>query len=136
ICDDTPNSSRKYNTVGKIKNADKKTASRYISRMKQGSIKDHLCKWIFETYHSKIKLTGNLTDRIKKISAKCVYEYIINDCFCGHRFEPEIETLFEDKTISVVKKLHSICPVLTGVFFDYLIRRLISEKLGKEFNDS
>jgi len=137
INDDTPISG-KYKTIGEIKTIPIRSAIQVISKMKPGPKNDYLCKWLYETLYQKIKFTGNLTDRIRIISNKACYNYIISNCFDG--IDPlnicTTNPVLNDKCLSIMKSLHKISPSGTGIFMDYLMRRIISEIKEETFNDS
>ena len=82
ITDDTCISG-KYKTIADIKKSSKLSGIQTIAKMKDGNIKDYLCKWAFEKYYLPNKFSGNLTTRIKKISNNPCYKHIINHYFDG-----------------------------------------------------
>jgi len=128
----------KYKTIGEIKTIPIRSSIQVISKMKPGPKNDYLCKWLYETHYQKIKFTGNLTDRIRIISNKACYNYIISKCFDG--IDPLniciTNPVLNDKCLSIIKSLHEISPSTNGTFMDYLMRRIISEIKEETFNDS
>jgi len=75
-------------------------------------------------------MVGNLTTRIKNISNKPCYHYIMKECFNNidySNFNKTIKKILNDECIQFIKTMHSIDSSLTGTFFDYLVRRIICE---------
>lgn len=127
----------KYKTVGEVKNAKIKSAIQVITRMKVSKEKTYLCKWLFDTHYLKKKFKGNLTERIKNIENKNCYNHIINHCFDG--IDPlEVYKTFpilNDNCIKIIQSLHTVDSSGTGIFMDYLIRRIINEVRQTKFED-
>ena len=130
--------SGKYKNIGELKKQSKLSCVQTITRMKNGPIKTYLLKWAFEKFYLQNKLGGNLTTRIKNINNNLCYRHIISHCF------DDIDPLISCKTLSilndncknVIESLYNINSSATGIFIDYLIRRIISEIKKKEFIDN
>ena len=137
ISDDTPISG-KYKTIGQVKNIPIKSAILVISRMKPSEERKYLCKWLFETHYLKKKFTRNLTNRIKNISNKSCYNHIISHCFDGIDPREVYETIpiLNEYCKNIINLLHAIDSSGTGIFMDYLIRRVINEIRQEKFQDS
>ena len=137
IDDNTLITSTKYKNIYELKNAPERSCKSVITHMKEGEIKDYMCKWAYEKFYLK-DFSGNLTSRIKLINTNICYYHIINHCF------DKIDPLLYSKTMpilnkeckSIIQSLHSINASATGIFIDYLIRRLISELNEDEFSDN
>lgn len=101
--------------------------------------KNKLIDWIFKIHYAKKISTGSLTSRLRKVSTKCFYLYVINNCFNG--VDPLTNFQTNDNIISeyaqkIIQNLHDISPPITGVFIDYLIRRIICEIQMQNFVDN
>ena len=127
---------KKYKTFGEIQNAPIRSAIQCICRMKPSSEKELLCKWLFNSHYLKKHMKGNLTDRIKNFNNQICFNHLckyyfnnfdINNC--------KINKILPQKSVDIIKKLHSIQSSLTGTFIDYLMRRIISEIQGTTFSD-
>ena len=83
-------------------------------------------------------MIGSLTKRISNISNNPCYHYIIKNCFNNIDVSSRglRKKILTDDCIQFIKKIHSIQPSLTGIFLDYLVRRIISKKMNKIFNDT
>jgi len=134
---DTPIPLKKYKTFGELQDAPIRSVIQCITRMKPSSEKDILSEWLFNNHYLKKKMVGNLTDRIKNFNNKICFNHLckhyfnnfdINDC--------KISEILPERSVNIIKKLHSIQPSLTGTFIDYLMRRIISEIKGNQFSDN
>jgi len=106
--------------------------------MREGSIKEYLSKWAYEKFYSDLKLGGNLTNRIKSISGGICYRNIVETIF--DRKDPLEKVtssivLTDDYCKSIIRNMHKENSSLTGIFMDYLIRRIISELTQEDFSD-
>lgn len=130
--------SKKYKTIGDLKNAGIKSIIQTTTRMDKCMGRDHLDKWLWETYYSKKKYAGNLTMRIANINNSICYREIMKRCFNGVDILSNYinKEILSKTVIELIAELHSISPSMLGTFIDYLIRRIISELLGKMFKDS
>ena len=137
LSDNTPIKG-KYTTIGEVKNANINSAKQVIARMPVSPEKEHLSKWLFETYYLKEEFFGNLTTRTKKISTKTCHNHIISHCFDGINPLEYCESIpiLTDKCKSTISSLHKIDAPGCGMFMDYLIRRLISEIRTEPFVDT
>ena len=135
--DTTRLSSKKYKTIGDLKKASKRSMMAVISRMNESKEKDYLCKWVFEIYYLN-QFSGNLTNRIKKLNNLLCNNYITNHCFDGKNPLKTCKTniIINDHCKNVIQSLYTIDPSLTGIYMDYLIRRIMSELKQKTFEDS
>jgi hypothetical protein len=129
--------SGKYKTVGSVKLAPKRSVIAVLCRMKEGPEREYLTKWAFKKYYST-KFIGNLTDRIKLINNNICYNYIVNKHF--ENTDPsllcETDKILDNASKFFIQYLNSIDPPSTGIYMDYLIRRLICELTEKEFTDN
>ena len=134
---DIPIPLKKYKTFGEIQDAPILSAIQCITRMKPSSEKALLSEWLFNKHYLKKKMNGNLTDRIKNLNNKICFNHLckhyfnnfdINDC--------KTSEILPERSVNIIKKLHSIQSSLTGTFIDYLMRRTISEIQGKPFSDT
>lgn len=132
------NKHSKYKTIKDVKNASHSSAIKVIAKMQPSEERTHLCKWIFDThYMNELPKAYKLTDKIKILDNNPCYNHTIQHCFNG--IDPRntskrvpIPSLQENDTI---KELHSISPQSTGIFLDYLVRRIICEITQIEFED-
>ena len=126
----------KYKTIGELKKQSKKSIIQVITRMKDSDIKKYLCKWAFEKYYLPNKYKGNLTNRIKKINKLC-YNHIVYHCF--DNIDPlniyQKNIILNNDCTNIIEILHNINSSTTGIFIDYLIRRIICELKQNEFTD-
>lgn len=138
ITDETllPGNSKKYKTVGDVKNAKDKAASLIITKMVPGAVRDHLTKWVFETKYLP-KIRGNLTDRIRTLNNTSSYNHIVSHCFDGiNPFENITKIPILGKYfVKLVSQLHKVNASETGTFIDFLMRRIICEIKQEEFSD-
>ena len=89
-------------------------------------------------------LKGSLTQRIKKIKSHYIdihdntYNYIISHCFDGIDPREVYKTIpiLNEYCKLVINKLHEIDSAGTGVFMDYLMRRLFQEIRQEPFIDN
>jgi hypothetical protein len=130
--------SKKYKTIGNLLKAPIKSINVVASNELDENIRYYLYEWLWINHYSKKKMDGNLTMRIRMISNKPCYWYIMNHCF------NKIDVLEQNTHITIlnndctqfIHSLHLIEPSLTGNFFDYLIRRFICDITNKPFYDS
>lgn len=125
-------------TIEEIKSMDMHVAILIISKMKPSVDRDQLDEWIFDTHYRKLNLFGPLTNRIRNFNNKICYREIMRRCFNGTDIISlkQTRTILSQKTIEFIKELHTIQASLTGIFLDYLFRRIISEQLGRCFEDT
>ena len=130
--------SKKYKTIGDLKKAGINSIIQTTARMDTSSERDYLDKWLYDTHYSKKEMCGNLTDRIENITNKICYREIIKRCFNDVDILSDNTTkqILSKPTVDFITELHSISPSIVGSFIDYLMRRIISELIGKEFIDS
>lgn len=132
--------SKIYKTIGELKQAPKKDIFRYVGIMKQSPIRDYLDKYFFEKYFCENKLTNNLTNRIRHISNKLCYREIIRRCFDNYDLisnnNKTEKKILSEEVILLINKMHEISSSNTGIFIDYLIRRIICEIKNDPFYDN
>lgn len=131
--------SKKYKTIGNLLNAPIKSIIIVANNESNKIIQEYLYDWLYKNYYGKKSMIGNLTMRIKNIGNKCCYNYLIKNVFNNTDILNKNKTtknILNQDCINIIKQLHSIEPSLTGVYLDYLLRRIISELLNKEFYDS
>jgi hypothetical protein len=138
INDNTKLIGNNFKTILDLKNEkDLKKVILFITHIKDKNIKDYLEEWIFSTYYSKKKFVGNLTNRIKEINNKICYNQIMKQCFNSKDIlSSKIENKININIDRFVNDLHKINASLCGCFFDYLVRRIISEIIKKPFEDN
>ena len=113
-----------------------KSVIQTIIKMNQTPQKNCLERWLFDIHYHK-KLSGNLTSRVKKFNNQICYREIMKRCFNNIDVlsNKTIQSILNKDTIEFINELHSISPVMTGTFLDYLIRRIITELRGESFID-
>ena len=127
---------KKYKTFGELQNAPIRSAIQCITRMKSSSEKELLCEWLFNSHYLKKHMKGNLTDRIKNFNNQICFDHLCKYYFNNFNIKGcTINKILPEKSVDVIKKIHSIQPSLTGTFIDYLMRRIISEIQVKPFSD-
>jgi hypothetical protein len=121
-----------------IISTDYKKIIRYITRIKNGPIKDYLSKYIYDIHYSRQIMNGNLTSRIKKFNNGICYNQIMKRCFNSYDIKKNNTStnILNVTVINIITELNGISPSMCGVFIDYLIRRIISEINQQTFNDS
>ncbi len=111
-----------------------------VSKMEPGPLRDYLDKWLFDTYYEKKIMRGNLTQILKtSINNKVSYREIMRRCFDSVDIlhsKRTIKDILNKEVLDIVEEMHSINAGLTGTFFDYLIRRTISELKSIPFYDT
>ena len=131
--------SKKYKTIGDLKNAGLKAMIQTTTRMAPCIERDYLDNWLWDTHYSKMYMVGNLTTRITNISNTICYREVVKRCFNNIDIISN-NTITKDiipkASIDLITELHSISPSMLGTFIDYLVRRIISELTGKPFQDS
>lgn len=136
---DTKLTSKKYKTLGELLNAPIKSIILVSIHEKDTEIKNYLYEWLYLNHYHKKEMIGNLTSRVKNIANNPCYYYIVKNIFGGIDIKNYIISnvqILNSECIEFMKIIHSIEPSLHGVFMDYLIRRIISEKMEKDFYDS
>lgn len=131
--------SKKYKTIGELLKSPIKSIILVSNNEKNEDIKSYLYDWLYKNHYSKIKMIGNLTTRIKNISNKPCYNYIMKECFNNidyANFNKTTKQILDDECIQFIKTMHSTDSSLTGTFLDYLVRRIICEITQKKFQDS
>jgi len=130
-------SSRKYKTIEELLKAEINSIIKFNGHVKDKKVRNYLADWLWKNYYKDVKRRGNLTYKIEKFNNKSCYYYFINNIFNGYDFleNQETEKILNPDCIDFIQKIHSICPNLNGTFFDYLIRRIISEETEIEFYD-
>ena len=131
-------SSKKYNTIGELLKAPINSIVLVSINEKDVNIKSYLFEWLYQNHYSKKEMSGNLTDRIKKISNQPCYHHIIKNIFENDILQTnkQIKQILNEDCVNFIKMLHNIQPSLTGTFLDYLMRRIICEKTNNIFYDS
>jgi hypothetical protein len=137
--DNTKISSKKYKTIGELLKAPIKSIILVSINEKNSIIKTYLFEWLYLNYYGKKKMIGNLTTRIKNISNKPCYYYLVKNIFDNIDIlnkNKKTKHILNNSCINFIKTLHTIDPSLCGTLLDYLIRRIICEKTNKEFRDT
>lgn len=131
--------SKKYKTIGELLKSPIKSIILVSNNEKNEDIKSYLYEWLYKNHYSNKNMIGNLTTRIKNISNKPCYYYIMKECFnnidCSN-FNKTTKKILDHECIQFIKTLHSTDSSLTGTFLDYLVRRIICEITQKKFHDS
>ena len=131
--------SKKYKTLGELLKSPIKSIILVSNNEKNEDIKSYLYEWLYKNHYINKKMVGNLTTRIKNISNKPCYYYIMKECFNNidpSNFNKTSKKILNDECIHFIKKLHFIDSSLTGIFLDYLVRRIICEIKKIHFHDS
>jgi len=131
--------SKKYKTLGELLKRPIKSIILVSNNEKNENIKSYLYEWLYKNHYSSKKMVGNLTTRIKNISNKPCYYYIMKECFNNMdvlQLNKTTKTILNDECIQFIKILHSVSSSLTGTFLDYLVRRIICEITQNPFHDS
>jgi hypothetical protein len=130
-------SSKKYKTIGELLNAPIKSIVQVSINEKNDDVKKYLYEWLYDNHYSKLNMSGNLTMRIKNISNQPCYNYIMQNCFNNADFYNKLKkNILNETCLNFIKQLHVIQPSLTGVYLDYLLRRIICEIVDKPFYDN
>jgi hypothetical protein len=130
--------SKKYKTIGELLKAPMKTITLVSNNEKNPDVRNYLFEWLFLNHYSKKEMIGNLTHRIKNIANKPCYYYFVKNIFNNIDIleYKSIRPILNDEFLRFIKLLHEIEPALTGVFLDYLMRKIISEKMNQTFCDT
>ena len=131
--------SKKYKTIGELLKSPIKSIILVSNNEKNEDIKSYLYEWLYKNHYINKKMIGNLTSRIKNISNKPCYGYIMKECFNNMdvlQFNKTTKKILNDECIQFIKILHSVSSSLTGTFLDYLVRRIVCEITHKTFHDS
>jgi len=125
--------SKKYKTIGELLNAHTRSITMICSKLEDNIAIEYIVNWLLR----KKVMKGNLTNRIKSISSKCVSNHILSKIFLSSTFvaHQNINILDSHYIDSLIKPLYQIHPSMCGTFFDYIIRRIISEINNEEFHD-
>ena len=130
--------SKKYKTIGELLQAPIKSIILVSVRETDDNIKTYLFKWLYLNHYGKKIMNGNLTSRIKNISNKPCYYYIVKNAFDNIdilHHNKKTKQILNTECINFITNLHTIEPSLTGTFLDYLMRRIICENTNKLFYD-
>lgn len=107
-----------------------------------GSFKNHtegnICDKMLRCITGNEYLTGYFTERLRYINNKPCYNYIIKNCFNKFDFSSNCitdENIIPTACSDYIKQLHQVNSSIAGTFLDYLMRRIISEKIKKPFED-
>ena len=136
--DSTPIKSKKYKTIGELKQSGINSIVQTLARMDKCPERDCLDEWIYNSHYKNMRKDGNLTTRIAHLNNKICYREIMRRCFNNIDIlsTKTSTTILSATTIDFIKELHEISSSMLGSFIDYLIRRIISELIGKEFIDN
>jgi hypothetical protein len=105
---------------------------------KNKEIRNYLFEWLYINHYSKKPMTDNLTSRIHNINNNACYQYIMKNAFNDMDIS-ERKTVKEILTLECrefIQNMHKIEASLTGIFLDYLIRRIVCEETTEMFYDS
>jgi len=136
--DETPLQSKKYRTIGELKQAGIRSVILTTARMEKCMGRDLLDQWLWDTHYCKKEMVGNLTTRIANINNKICYREMMKRCFQNVDIlsSSQIKSILTKECIDFIRELHSISPSLLGTFIDYLIRRIICELTCTHFQDN
>jgi hypothetical protein len=137
LTDSSPIPCNKYPTFGQLKAQSQRTHLVTVAKMKPCPERDFLDEWVYDTYYSKKRVTGNLTMRIQVYDNLICYRKIVKDCLNGKDILKTGTTLsvFTEEECKYFLELQDINPSVFGTFMDYLVRRMIAEIAKIPFKD-
>jgi hypothetical protein len=134
----TPITSKKYKTIGNLLQASVNSINLVANYEKNEDVRNYLFEWLYINHYSKKPMTGNLTSRIHNICNSACYHYIMKNAFNNMDIQQYQTTkyILTSECTDFIQKIHSIQSSLSGIFLDYLVRRIISEETAQQFSDS
>jgi hypothetical protein len=138
ISPDTKISNKKYDTIGNLLNGPVKTIIMISIHEKDPEIRQYLFDWLYTNYYSVKPMSGSLTNRVRIISNKVCFNYIISNIFNNSNlFENSVTTeILNVNYLNFIRLMNNIDASVTGIFIDYLMRRILCEMVNREFSDS
>jgi hypothetical protein len=133
VTEDYKINSKKYKTIGELLKAPPRSIKCVCSKLEDKAAKEYIVKLLLP----EIKMSGNLTNRIKNLNSSCISEYILYNVFNITSYKPLQITNIIDKNIAndIITPIYDINPSMCGTFFDYIVRRIIAEIKQEKFED-
>jgi hypothetical protein len=133
VTEDYKINSKKYKTIGELLKAPPRSIKCLCSKLEDKAAKEYIVKLLLP----EIKMSGNLTNRIKSLNSSCISEYILSNVFNITSYKPFQITNIIDKNIAndIIRPIYDINPSMCGTFFDYIVRRIIAEIKQEQFED-
>jgi hypothetical protein len=133
VTEDYKINSKKYKTIGELLKAPPRSIKCLCSKLEDKAAKEYIVKLLLP----EIKMSGNLTNRIKSLNSSCISEYILSNVFNITSYKPFQITNIIDKNIAndIITPIYDINPSMCGTFFDYIVRRIIAEIKQEQFED-
>ena len=133
VTEDYKINSKKYKTIGELLKAPPRSIKCVCSKLEDKAAKEYIVKLLLP----EIKMSGNLTNRIKSLNSSCISEYILSNVFNITLYKPFQITNIIDKNIAndIITPIYDVNPSMCGTFFDYIIRRIIAEIKQEKFED-
>ena len=133
VTEDYKINSKKYKTIGELLKAPPRSIKCVCSKLEDKAAKEYIVKLLLP----EIKMSGNLTNRIKILNSSCISEYILYNVFNITSYKPLQITNIIDKNIAndIITPIYDINPSMCGTFFDYIVRRIIAEIKQEKFED-
>lgn len=133
VTEDYKINSKKYKTIGELLKAPPRSIKCVCSKLEDKAAKEYIVKLLLP----EIKMSGNLTNRIKSLNSSCISEYILSNVFNITSYKPFQITNIIDKNIAndIITPIYDVNPSMCGTFFDYIIRRIIAEIKQEKFED-
>jgi hypothetical protein len=133
VTEDYKINSKKYKTIGELLKASPRSIKCVCSKLEDKAAKEYIVKLLLP----QVKMSGNMTNRIKILNSSCISEYILSNIF---NITPHISTQITniiDKNIAndIITPIYDINPSMCGTFFDYIVRRIIAEIKQEKFED-
>ena len=133
VTEDYKINSKKYKTIGELLKAPSRSIKCVCSKLDDKAAKEYIVKLLLP----EIKMSGNLTNRIKSLNSSCISEYILSNVFNITSYKPFQITNIIDKNIAndIITPIYDVSPSMCGTFFDYVVRRIIAEIKQEKFHD-
>lgn len=133
VTEDYKINSKKYKTIGELLKAPPRSIKCVCSKLEDKAAKEYIVKLLLP----EIKMSGNMTNRIKSLNSSCISEYILSNVFNITSYKPFQITNIIDKNIAndIITPIYDVNPSMCGTFFDYIIRRIIAEIKQEKFED-
>jgi len=133
VTEDYKINSKKYKTIGELLKASPTSIKCVCSKLEDKAAKEYIVKLLLP----QIKMSGNMTNRIKILNSSCISEYILSNILnITSRIPSQIVNII-DKNIAndIISLIYDVSPSMCGTFFDYVVRRIIAEIKQEEFHD-
>ena len=133
VTEDYKINSKKYKTIGDLLKAPPRSIKCVCSKLEDKAAKEYIVKLLLP----QIKMSGNMTNRIKILNSSCISEYILSNVLnIISRIPNQIVNII-DKNIAndIITLIYDVNPSMCGTFFDYVVRRIIAEIKKEKFED-